>query len=103
MIHFDNLEFDLGLVKYGQIVSAKVNITNNGSVPVKLNPSYSSCSCTSGTVDPSTLQANSKGIFTINLNTNKSGKGKQAKSITLNYTINNSTFSQVFRIKANVV
>jgi hypothetical protein len=103
MIHFDNLEFDLGTVTYGQSLSAKVNITNNGSQSVMLTPNNASCSCTSGSLDYSTLQAGGKGVFIITLNTQKAGKGQQAKSINLSYTVGTTTNSQVFRIKANVI
>lgn len=103
MVYFDNLEFDLGNVLFGPTQSVIVNITNDGSTPVKLTPTNSSCSCTSGNVDPSILQGKSKGTFTITLNTTKSGRGKQAKSITLNYEIDRRSNSQVFRIKANVI
>jgi len=103
MINFDNLEFDLGDVKHGQTKSVDVNVTNNSSSTVNLIPSNASCSCTTGSVDYSTMQPNSKAIFKISFNSNKSGRGKQAKSINLTYTINRQSFSQVFRIKANVI
>ena len=103
MVHFDNLEFDLGDMKKGLTKSVKVNITNNSSVPVSLTPANASCSCTSGSVNFSTMQPNSKAIFTISFNSNRTGSGKQSKSINLSYTLNNQTFSQVFRIKANVI
>lgn len=104
MLHFDNIEFDLGTVQYTQTKLVDVNITNNGPEAVTLQPANASCSCTTGHVEYSTLQPGAKGKFTISFNTNKSGKGaNQARSIALNYTINRQTFSQIFRIKANVV
>ena len=103
MVHFDNLEFDLGDVKKGLTKSVKVNITNNSSVPVALMPANASCSCTSGNVDFSTMQPNSKAVFTISFNSGRTGNGKQSKSINLNYSFNRESFSQVFRIKANVI
>lgn len=102
MIIFDNLEFDLGNVLYGQVKSVDVNITNSGSTPVSLNVSNASCSCTSGHLEYSTIQPNSKGKLTISFNTNKSGRGNQSKSIALNYTIDRQSYHQTFRIKANV-
>lgn len=104
MLHFDNIEFDLGTVQYTQTKSVDVNITNNGPEAVTLQPANASCSCTTGHVEYSTLQPGAKGKFTISFNTNKSGKGaNQARSIALNYTINRQTFSQIFRIKASVI
>lgn len=103
MITFDNLEFDLGNVAYGQSKSVDVNIDNSGSIPATLKSLNSSCSCTSGHLNYSTLQPNSKGLYTITLNSTKAGKGKQAKSIDLQYTIGKENFSQTFRIKANVI
>ena len=103
MITFDNLEFDLGDVKHGQTKTVNVNITNNGSTPVSLLPSNASCSCTTGHVDYSTMQPNSKAVFKISFNSNKVSKGRIAKSINLSYTIDRQSFSQIFRIKANVV
>lgn len=103
MVHFDNLEFDLGDIKKGLTKSVKVNITNTSSVPVSLTPANASCSCTSGSVDFSTMQPNSKAVFTISFNSNRTGNGKQSKSINLSYVVNKQSFSQVFRIKANVI
>lgn len=103
MINFDNLEFDLGDIQHGVTKTVQVNIENSGSSVVNLTVANSGCSCTTGSVDYSTMQPNSKAKFTISFNTVKSGKGKQAKSIALNYTINKKSFSQIFRIKANVV
>lgn len=103
MISFDNLEFDLGNIQHGITKTVQVNIENSGSSIVNLVVSNSGCSCTTGSVDYSTMQPNSKAIFTIVFNTVKAGKGKQAKSIALNYTINKKSFSQIFRVKANVI
>lgn len=103
MLNFDNLEFDLGEIKYGIVKTVDVNVTNDTSSVVSLTPANASCSCTTGYMDYTTLQPKSKGVFKISLNTSKSGKGKQARSIALNYSIDRKSFSQIFRIKANVV
>lgn len=104
MLHFSNTEFDLGTIPYTQTVSVDAILTNTGTEPVNLQSANASCSCTSGHLEYSTLQPGAKGKYTISFNTVKSGKGaNQARSIALNYTINRQTFSQIFRIKANVV
>lgn len=103
MITFDKTEFDLGNVKYGQTVTVTAIVTNTNSVPVSLSTTNSSCSCTTGQVEYSTLNPNSKSEFKITFNSNKSGRGTQAKSINLDYTIDRVTKSKTFRIKANVI
>ena len=104
MLHFSSTEFDLGTVPYGQTSSVDAILTNNGPEPITLQSANASCSCTSGHLEYSTLQPGAKGKYTISFNTVKSGKGaNQARSIALNYTINRQTFSQTFRIKADVV
>ena len=103
MITFDNLEFDLGTITIGQNKSVVVNIVNNGSVLTTLKVRNSSCSCTSGQLSHSTLQPDSKGTFTIGFDSTRAGKGSHVKSIELEYKTNNQNFSQIFRIKANVV
>jgi len=103
MIHFDQLEFDLGELTYGQQGTAIAKVTNNGSEPVKLSVTNSSCSCTTGHIEYSVLQPGTSGKFTITLNTQKAGRGRQGKSINLSYTIGTTTNSQVFRIKVNVI
>ena len=104
MITFDNLEFDLGTIKHGVTKSVVVNINNSGSTPVEFTVANASCSCTSGYVEYSTLQPKSKGTFKISFNSNKVYKGNNLnKSIALNYKIGRDSFSQIFRLKANVV
>ncbi len=103
MITFDNTEFDLGTINYGETKSVDVNITNSGSTEVTLKTSNASCSCTTGHLEYSTLQPNSKGKFTIIFNSNKSGKGESARSINLDYSINRKSFNHTFRVKANVI
>lgn len=104
MITFDNIEFDLGDVKYGTIKTAVVTVTNEGSEPVNFTVANASCSCTTGYIEYSTLQPKTKGLFKINFNSNKVSKGNNlSKSIALNYHIGRQVFSQIFRLKANVV
>ena len=104
MISFNKTEFTLGNIKYGETGKAYADVFNNSTETVHLTPANSSCSCTSGTVDNAKLPPNGKTRFVISLNTLKSGKGmNQVKAISLTYKLGKKQFSQVFRIKANVI
>lgn len=104
MIGFDQTDFNLGNIKYGDTKVVTVNITNTSTETVELTPMNSSCSCTTGSLKQSKLAPNERTQFNISLNSTKAGKGtNQVKSIQLNYKIGGSTYNQVFRLKANVV
>jgi len=104
MISFDQTEFILGAIKYGDIKVVSVNIFNNSGETVALETSNSSCSCTTGSLMATKLAPNAKTQFKISLNTLKAGKGiNQVKSISLKYTFNRQQYSQIFRLKVNVV
>ncbi len=104
MIGFDQTDFNLGNIKYGDTKVVTVNITNTSTETVELTPMNSSCSCTTGSLKQNKLAPNERTQFNISLNSVKAGKGtNQVKSIQLNYKLNKQTLSQVFRLKANVV
>lgn len=104
MIVFDKTEFALGNIKYGDIGKATVNIVNTSNSAVDLAVISSSCSCTTGLIKNPKLAPNSSTQFIISLNTVKAGRGmNHVKSIQLNYTLDGKQFSQVFRIKLNIV
>lgn len=104
MIGFDKTEFILGNYKLGEFIKATSTITNGSNVDVTFTPANSSCSCTSGVVQPVTITPGSKSIFTITVSTEKSGKGiNQVRSISLSYKLGGKQLSQVFRLKFNVI
>ena len=104
MIKFDRTEFILDDIKYGESTTVVTNVSNLSSDGVDLDVSNSSCSCTTGAIENRKLPPNGKTKFSITLNTAKAGKGlNQIKSISLKYVINRQQFSQVFRLKVNVI
>jgi hypothetical protein len=104
MISFDKTEFILTPIKYGDIKTITVNVFNNSSETVTLHTANSSCSCTTGSLKDTKLKPNSKTEFKISLSTLKAGKGlNQVKTIQLKYDLNRQQYSQVFRIKVDIV
>jgi hypothetical protein len=104
MISFDQTEFMLGPVKYGDTKIVTVNVFNNSSEIVTLSTANSSCSCTTGSLKDTRLLPNGKTQFKISLNSLKAGKGlNQVKTIQLKYDLNRQQHSQIFRLKVNVV
>ena len=104
MIKFDNTEFLLGNIKYGNTTSVTVNISNISDNDITLEITNSSCSCTTGKIKDSIIKPNGKTQFTISLNTAKAGKGmNQVKSISLKYKLASIQYSQIFRIKVNII
>jgi hypothetical protein len=98
MISFDKTEFILTPIKYGDIKTITVNVFNNSSETVTLHTANSS------SLKDTKLKPNSKTEFKISLSTLKAGKGlNQVKTIQLKYDLNRQQYSQVFRIKVDIV
>ncbi len=106
MLIFNETNFNLGNVKYNDIVTRKVSITNNSTENATLTPSFSSCGCTTGAVTKDKLQPLEVGEFIISFSSVKAGIGSNmSKTIALKYKFDNSetTFEQSFKLKVNVI
>lgn len=103
-IHFDNTDFQLGNLKYGETKLTIVTVTNTSGQDMVLETANSSCSCTSGSLKQTRLAGAGKTQFVISLNTVKAGKGmNQVKTIQLKYTVGGVVAVQIFRLKANII
>lgn len=106
MLIFSETEFNLNTVNYPETVTKFIKVTNNSDQNVELTPSFSSCSCTTASIDKTKLQPLESTTFNIIFNTVKSGIGlNQMKTIDLRFKFANSVSenTQTFRFKANVV
>lgn len=104
MIKFSETDINLGILPYGKDGKATVSVTNTYNQEVKLETYNSSCSCTTGKLTSSKLKPNETTQFIITLNSVKAGRAmNQVKTISLKYIVGNQTYSQVFRLKVNIV
>lgn len=104
MISFDQTEFQLGNVSYGETKVSTVNITNKSTQYIKLSVANASCSCTTGSLKSTSLSPGDKTQLLISLNSKKAGKGaNQVKTIQMQYVLSGTTYNQLFRLKANIV
>ena len=103
MLTFDNTQFDLGDVNFGDTKQQNVLVTNNTSEAIVIHSTGSSCSCTSGRMDSNPIEAYKSGKFQIFFNTTKTGRGLQVKSITLTWMEGGQTRNQTITFKVNVI
>ena len=103
MLTFDNIQFDLGDVKFGSTKQQNVLLTNNTSEAIVIHSTGSSCSCTSGRMQSNPIEAYKTGIFQIFFDTTKTGRGAQIKSITLTWVEGGQQRNQAITFKVNVI
>lgn len=103
MLTFENTQFDLGDVKFGETKQKNITINNNTSEAISVQSTTTSCSCTSGRMQSNPIEAYKQGIFHIFFDTTKTGRGEQVKSITLNWNEGGQHRNQTITFKVNVI
>ena len=81
MINFEIESFDLGDVKFRQVVTKTIRITNTTNNPLHIKTPQASCSCTTGYTEENPLPPNSSTNLKINFDSSKTGLGSQNKSM----------------------
>lgn len=103
MLTITEKTFDLGDVKFGNIVSRDLQIKNSSNLEIVINPIGTSCSCTSGVVHPNPIPAGAPAVATISFNSSKVGKGDMMKSGVISWVVDNKYHSHTFKFKVNVI
>ena len=103
MLSFETTNVDFGNIQYGTVASQRVNVLNLNSEAITPQVPQGSCSCTTGFMEPPTIEGYRTGSLTVNFNSGKVGKGIQQKTLTISYTFQGKMHYQVITVTANVV
>lgn len=96
-LEIKELEFDFGTIPQGKPVYHFFEITNKGSLPLKLDNVQATCGCTTPEWSKEPIAAGSK--QTIKVGYNAAAEGPFEKFITVSY---NGNGSKQIKIKGNV-
>lgn len=102
MLIINEVEYDLGTVKFGNISEKLIPVTNPTQFSVTVNPIGSSCSCTTGTMIINPIPAQGSTDAKIVFNSSKVGKGNHIKSYTISWLVNGKNYAHSIRFKVNV-
>jgi|SRR5690554_3287982 len=93
--------YDAGTVAKGEIVHAEIKIKNVGSYPLVIADIKPACSCTVSEYDEDPIAPGATTIIKADLDTDRTGRGKVNKPITI--TANTKPSTTTVTIKVNVV
>jgi len=81
---FEEMEFNFGTIKQGDIVTHEFKFKNTGKEPLIINEAHGSCGCTVPEYPKEPIKPNGSGIIKVTFNS--AGKmGAQDKTVTLTY------------------
>lgn len=93
--------YSLGNIRQGEIRTIEITLTNNGEANTLLTP-WSTCGCTTPTVNPSVIAPGGNSTLTVVYNT--AGKsGLQAQQFGFNYKTGDTAYGVTFRLTAKVI
>jgi hypothetical protein len=81
---FDEMEFNFGTIKQGDIVTHEFKFKNTGKEPLIISEAHGSCGCTVPEYPKEPIKPNGTGVIKVTFNS--AGKmGAQDKTVTLSY------------------
>ncbi len=96
---FQELEFNFGTIKQGDVINHDFNFTNDGKEPIIISEAHGSCGCTVPQWPKEPVAKGQKS--TIKVTFNSAGKmGMQDKTVTINSNAKNNPV--VLHLKGNV-
>lgn len=72
-IHLKTASFSFGTVENGDTLQRSVGLSNRGRAPLVIQEVSTSCSCTTGTIDPRTIPPGESGVLKIEFNSGAHG------------------------------
>lgn len=72
-IHLETASFSFGTVENGDTLQRSVGLSNRGRAPLVIQEVSTSCSCTTGTIDPRTIPPGESGVLKIEFNSGAHG------------------------------
>jgi hypothetical protein len=81
---FEEMEFNFGTIKQGDIVTHEFKFKNTGKEPLVISEAHGSCGCTVPEYPKEPIKPNGSGVIKVTFNS--AGKmGQQDKTVTLTY------------------